>query len=86
MAENNSNSDAFSRFPSSVFIDERNNIAVLDKYQTQILLCITIKATLPNMLWSFEHPKANISQHYPNNVGRCHANMLCSFARALSCN
>ena len=50
MAENNSNSDAFSRFPSSVFIDERNNIAVLDKYQTQILLCITVKATLPNML------------------------------------
>ena len=35
------------------------------------------------MLWSFEQPKANISQHYPNNVGwRC-ANMLCSFARSL---
>ena len=54
MAKNNSNSDAFSRFPSSVFIDERDNIAVsqrvLDKYQTQILLCITVKATLPNML------------------------------------
>ena len=25
--------------------------------------------TLPDMLWSFGHPEANISQHYPNNVG-----------------
>ena len=38
---------------------------------------VTIKATLPNILWSFEHPKANISQHW------CCANMLCSFARGL---
>ena len=53
--------------------DERDNIVVsqrvLGKYETQTPLGITVKVTLANMLWSFEHPKANISQHYPNNVG-----------------
>ena len=45
--------------------DERDNIAVsqrvLGKYQTQTPLGITVKGALPSMLWSFEHPKANIS-------------------------
>ena len=82
MAENKCKSDAFSRFPSSVFI-ERHNCGRLGKYQTQTPQGITVKATLPNMLWSFEHPKANISQHSPNNVGWCCGNMLCSFARGL---
>ena len=59
MAENNSNSDAFSGFSSSVFIhhqiaDERDNIAVsqrvLGKYQIQTPLGITLQATLPNMM------------------------------------
>ena len=57
----------------SAMTDGRDNIVVsqraLGNYQTQTPLGITVKATLPNMLWSFEHPKANISQHYPNNVG-----------------
>ena len=39
------------------------------KYQTHTPLGITVKATLPNMLWSFEQAKANISQHYSNSVG-----------------
>ena len=58
---------------SAIMTDERDNIVVsqrvLGKYQTQTPLGITTKATLPNMLWSFEHPKANITQQYPNNVG-----------------
>ena len=33
MAEKNSNSDTFSRFPSSVFIDECDNIAVSQRVQ-----------------------------------------------------
>ena len=65
-------------FPSSAFIehhtgDERDNIAVwqrvLGKHQTQTPQGITANATLPNMLWSFEHPKVNISQHYPTMLG-----------------
>ena len=57
--------------------------SLLGKYQPQTPVGITVKVTLPNLLWPFEHPKANISQHYPNNVGSCWANMLCSFARGL---
>ena len=71
---------------SAIMAGERDKIAVsqrvLGRYQTRTPLGITVKATLPNMLWSFEHSKANISQHYPNNVGWCCANMLWSFARA----
>ena len=55
-------------------VDKHDNVIVvlqrvLGKYQTQTPLGITIKGTLPNKLWSFEHPKANISHQYPNNVG-----------------
>ena len=43
--------------------DEHYNIAVsqrdFGKYQTLTPFGITVKATLPNMLWSFEHPKAS---------------------------
>ena len=56
---------------SAIIADERNNIAVyqrvLGKYKTQTPQGIAVKATLPNMLLSFEHPKANISQHNQNN-------------------
>ena len=73
---------------TATLADERDNIAVsqrvLGKYQIQTPLGITLQATLPNMMWSFQLPKANISQHYPNNVGWCCANMLCSFARGLT--
>ena len=72
---------------SAIMADECDNIVVsqrvLGKYQPQAPLGITVKATLPNILESFKHPKANISQHYPNNVGWCCANMLRSFVRAL---
>ena len=50
--------------------DERDNFVasqrVLGKYQTQTPLGITVKATLPDMLWLFEQPKANT---FPTMLG-----------------
>ena len=53
--------------------DERDNIVVsqrvLGKYQPQTPLGITVKATLPNILGSFKHPKANITNTIPTMLG-----------------
>ena len=52
MEENKCQSDAFSRFPSSAFIECHIAVSqrILGKYQTQTPQGITVKATLPNML------------------------------------
>ena len=61
-------------------------------FEYNISKCFKTRTNKRNMLcqhvghnvWSFEHPEANISQHYPNSVGWCYANMFCSFAWGLS--